>query len=109
MLQTALDHGLHHLGAQVLIVIGRRNREIAFLVARTVAQVVLLAARIPAALFGVDEIETGVGVLIEADVVEDEELGFRAEVCGVAEAAILQEELGISWRSSADRARSSVW
>ena len=64
--------------------IGGRNREVAFLVARPVAEVVLLAARIPAAFLGVDEVEAGVLVLIEADVVENEELGFGAEVRGIA-------------------------
>jgi hypothetical protein len=34
-----------------------------------------------------------VGVLIEADVVENEELGFGAEECGIADAGILHEEL----------------
>ena len=33
-------------------------------------------------------------VLIEADVVEDEEFGFRAKVGGVAHAAVLQIQLG---------------
>jgi hypothetical protein len=82
--QPALDHGLHHLAAQILVVIGGRHREVAFLVARPVAQVVLLAARIPAALFGVDEVEAGMLVLVEADVVENEELGFGAEKRGIA-------------------------
>ena len=49
-----------HFGAQVLIMIGRRHREVAFLVARAVAQVVFLAARIPAAFLGVDEVVAGV-------------------------------------------------
>jgi predicted HAD superfamily Cof-like phosphohydrolase len=39
--QPALDHGLHHLAAQILVMIRRRHREVAFLVARPVAQVVL--------------------------------------------------------------------
>ena len=75
--------------------IGGRHREVAFLVARPVAQVVLLAAGIPAAFFGVDEVEAGVLVLVEADVVEDEELGFGAEVRGIADAAVLQIQLGL--------------
>ena len=107
MSRPQLDHGLHHLGAQVLIVIGGRNREIAFLVARPVAEVVLLAAGIPAAFFGVDEVEAGVRVLIEADVVEDEELGFRAEVGRVGEAASSSDTSRPCWRSSADRDRSA--
>ena len=94
--EAALDHGLHHFGAQILIVIGGRDREIAFFVARPVAQVMLRAARIPAALFGVDEVEAGMLVLIEADVIEDEELGFGAEIGGVGEAGILQIHLGLA-------------
>src|SRR4029079_614102 len=43
------SHGLDHLGAQILVMIGGRNRKVAFLVARPVAQVVLLASGIPAA------------------------------------------------------------
>ena len=87
--------------------IGRRNREIAFFVARPVAQIVVLAAGIPAALLGVDEVEAGVRVLIEADVVEDEKLGFRAEIRGIGEAGVLQIQLGLCGRSSADRDRSA--
>ena len=64
--------------------IGGRYREIAFLVARPVSKIVLLAARIPPAFFGVDEIEAGVLVLIEPDVVEDEEFRLGAEKRGVA-------------------------
>ena len=107
--QAALDHGLHHFAAQVLVMIGGRYREVAFLVARPVAQVVFFAAGIPAALFGVDEIEAGMLVLIEADVIEDEELGFGAEIGGIADAAVLQDTSRPSWRSSADRARSAAW
>ena len=90
MFEPALDHRLDHLGADVLVVVGRRNREVAFLVARPVAEIVALAARVPAAFFGINEVEAGVLVLVEADVVEDEELGFRAEIGGVRDAGILQ-------------------
>src|ERR1035438_9650010 len=92
--QAALDHGLHHLAAQILVVIGGRHREVAFLIARPVAQVVFLAARIPAALFGVDEIEAAMLVLVEAYVVENEKLGFGAEKRGIAHATVLQVHLG---------------
>src|SRR5260370_21466496 len=91
--QTALDHGLNHLAAHVLIVIGGRDREVAFLVARAVTEVVALAAGIPAAFLGVDEIEAGVLILVEANIVEDEEFGFRAEKGGVAYSAVLQVQL----------------
>ena len=92
---AALDHGLHHLAAQILVVIGRRNREVPFLVARPVAEVVLLAATVPTALVGVDEVVAGVLVLIEPDVVEDEELGFGPEKACVREAGVLQVQLGL--------------
>ena len=75
--------------------IGRRHREIAFLVARTVAQIVVLAAGIPAALLGVDEVVAGVRVLVEPHVVENEKLGFRAEIRGVGDAGVLQIKLGL--------------
>ena len=55
-----------------------------------------LAARIPAAFLGVDEVKPGVLILIEADVVEDEELGFGAEIRGVGDAAVLQIHLGFA-------------
>ena len=87
--------------------IGRRNREIAFLVARPVAEIVVLAPGVPAAFFGIDEVEPGVLVLIEADVVEDEELGFGAEERGVGETGVLAGTIRPSSRSSADRDRSA--
>ena len=93
--QAALDHRLHHLAAQVLVMIGGRHREVAFLVARPVAEIVLAAAGVPAAFLGIDEVEAGVLVLVEADVVEDEELGFGAEVSRVGDAAVLQVQLGL--------------
>ena len=93
--QPALDHGLHHLAAQILVMVRGRHREVAFLVARAIAQVVLPPARIPAPFLGVDEVVTLVLILIEADVVENEELGFRAEIGGVGNAAVLQVKLGL--------------
>ena len=42
------------------------------------------ATRVPDPLLGIDEVVSGVLVLIECDRVEDEELEFRAEVCGSA-------------------------
>ncbi len=77
---------IDHLAAQVLVVVGGRHREVAFLVARTVAEVVLLAAGIPAPLLGVDEVEAVLLALVETHVVEDEELRLGAEVSGVGDA-----------------------
>ena len=82
---AAVLHGQDHLAAQVLIVVGGRNRKIAFPVAGAVAEIVLFPARVPAAFFGVDEIKAVLLALIEAHVVEDEELGFGAEVGGVGD------------------------
>ena len=95
-LEPAALHGHNHLRAQVLVVIGRRHREIAFLVARAVSQVVFLATGIPATLFRVDEIKAVLFPLIEADVVKNEELGFRAEVRGVGDAGRAQVHLGLA-------------
>src|SRR5579884_1484643 len=94
-IQAAFEHGLDHFGTQILIVIGRRNREVAFFIARSIAEVVLLAAGIPAAFFSVDEVKAGVLVLIEPHVVEDEELGFSAEKGGIGDSAVLQIHLGL--------------
>ncbi len=92
--EAALDHGLHHLGPQVLIMIGRRRGEVTFFVAWPVSEIVLFAPRVPAALFGVDVVEAGVLVLVKANVIENEELGFGAEVGRVGKAAVLQVHLG---------------
>ncbi len=92
-LDAALHHGGDHLRAQVLVVVGGRHREVAFLVARTVAEIVFLAAGVPAALFGVDEVEAEVLALIEADIVEDEELQLGAEVDGIGDAGGVQVHL----------------
>ena len=80
-------HGEDHLGAQVLEVVRRRDREVALLVAGLVAEVrVLVAAGVPVPLDRVDLVEGRVLVLLEADVVEDEELGLGTEVGGVGDA-----------------------
>src|SRR5690349_12744660 len=73
---AAFDHGLHHLAAQVLVMICGRHRKVAFFIAGAVPEAVLLAAGIPAAFLSIDEVIPGVLILIEADVVENEKLGF---------------------------------
>ena len=80
-------HDQHHLAAQVLQRIGGRHREVPFLVTGLVAQVGLLVpAGVPAPLLGVDVVEARVLVLVEADVVEHEELRLRPEEGRVAQA-----------------------
>ena len=75
--------------------IGRRHREVAFLVAQLVAEVGfalrrIVFAAIPLAFFAIEEEVAAVRRLVEADVVEDEELGFGADEAGVGDAGALQ-------------------
>ena len=88
---------------------GRYYRKVAFLVARTIAQVVLLAAGIPTALLGIDVVIAGVGGLVEANIVEDEELRLGAEIarCSARPEFFREMPARLSWRSSEDRGRSA--
>ena len=92
-----LRHRGQHLAAHVLRRILRRNREVAALGAHAVAEVASLVGgvRVDRQLGGVD-LEAGiVRVGGEADVVEDEELGFRTEEGCIADAGRLQIGLGL--------------
>ena len=89
---------LHHGGADVLLGVGGRHREIPLLVAGLVAEVEFavqraLGAAVPRALVGVDEVVAAVGVLVKADGVEDEELELRAPEADVGDARLLEEGL----------------
>ena len=85
---AALHHRQHHFRTNVVQRIGRRHREITFLVAQLVAEVrLLLAAGVPGALDAVDVVVSRVGRLVVADVVEDEEFQFGAEIGRVGNAA----------------------
>ena len=77
---------LHHLVAQVAVVVVRRDGEVAALEAGLVAEVVALLARVPPALDGVDVVVALVGGGGVADVVEDVELGLGREERGVRDA-----------------------
>ena len=91
-----LLHGQDHLGAQILEMVHGRNREVALLVAGLEAQVrPLVLAGVPDSLDRVDVVEALVRVLVEADVVEDEELGLRPEVGGVGDPGRHQVVLGL--------------
>jgi len=85
-----------HLGAHVLERIDRRHREITALHWRAVREVAALdlLARRPRGLFGVDLHEATRHVEVPGHRVEDEELGLRAEIGGVADAGGLQVGLG---------------
>ena len=86
-LDAHLLEGEHHLGPQVLEVVGRREGEVALLVADLVAEVgLLVAGGVPGALDRVDAVARRVVVLVVAHVVEDEELGLGADVAGVGDA-----------------------
>ena len=82
-LEAAALHRQDHFGAQVLVVVGWRNRKIPFFVTRTISEVPLRPAGIPPALLGVDEVVAFVLILVEADIVEDKKLRFRAEMSRV--------------------------
>ena len=88
--QPALDHRLHHLAAQILIMIRRWYREVAFLIPRPVTQVVLPPPRVPPPFLGVDKVKSRVLVLVEADVVENEKLRLGPEVRRVRHPAVGQ-------------------
>ena len=95
-----VDHGLHHFAADVHQLVRRRDRESSLPCAGFCSPGSGILSR-PAIPFGFDAVEVEiarVGVLVEADVVENEELGFGAEVRGVGDAG------AASGRSTALRA-----
>ena len=88
-------HGLDHFGPHVLEGIQRGHREVALFVAGFVAEVgALLPTGVPDPFDRIDVVVAFESVLVEADLVEDEELGLWAEVGHVAEAAGLDVSLG---------------
>ena len=94
-------HGCHrgeHLGADVLGAIDRGNREVAALGARTMAEVAhLVLGRHVGGQFGrIQPVAAIVRIGRETHVVENEELGFGAEVSLVANAGLLQISLGLA-------------
>ena len=97
------DQGRGHLGADVAGLVDRVDREVAALDARTVAHVAAFhfVAGGVRAFFGVELEERTVHFDREANIVEHEELGFRAEEHVGAHAAVLDELLGLL--------RSAAW
>ena len=74
----------HHVVAQILVVVNGRYREVALLdpvlEADVVGPVLLdVDARVPRSLDGVDLVEGALHAVLEADLVEDEELGLGSE------------------------------
>ena len=100
--ETEILHRQDHLAAHVLVLVGRRYREVALLVPRLVAQVrPFVGAAVPAALDRVDLVEPEVRPTVEAHVVEDEELRLGAEVGSVGET----RRLDVGLRGPGDAAR----
>jgi hypothetical protein len=96
-LDAALLERDHHRLAQVAERVGRRDGEVPLLVARLVPEVrELLSAAVPRALGAVEVVEARVALrVVEAHVVEDEELGLGPHEARVAEARLLQVRLGL--------------
>ncbi|CAB5001340.1 unannotated protein [freshwater metagenome] len=109
LMVRALDVQAHleklgdHIVADVGEVIDRRHGEVAALVAGLVAAVAALlgAAGVPGALDRVDVVVRLVLVRLEADVVEDVELGLGTEVDGVGDAG--RGEVGLGLRGHVAR------
>jgi hypothetical protein len=96
-LDAALRERRHDRLADVPQRVGRGNGEVAFLVSRLVPEVrELLAAAVPDALDAIDVVVAAVRLgLIEANVVEEEELGLRAHERRIADARLLEIRLGL--------------
>src|SRR4029077_1584076 len=75
-------------------VIDGRGGEVAFLVARTIAEIVFLAAGVPTAFIGIDEIKTVLGLGVKTNAIEDEEFRLGTEKGLIGDAAIFQVSLG---------------
>jgi hypothetical protein len=90
--QAHFEHGRNHLAADVGARIDRRDGEIAALGARTVAEVAafIFATGVGRQLDVVDLEEAPLYAVLEAHVVEHEELGFGADIDGVADAGDLR-------------------
>ena len=96
-LEAEFCHQRQHFRAHVLQRVDRRHGEVAAFGAGTVAHVAafIMLAGVERQLAVVERIARVVGVCVPADVVEHEELGFRAEEGGVAHAGGFQEVLGL--------------
>ncbi len=89
--EAHLAHGRKHFGPQVTVVVDGRHREVPALDGRPVAHVALgivLQAR-AGTFHAVDLVEAEIAARAELHAVEDEELGFRADDDGVADAGRL--------------------
>ena len=85
-----------HIATHVLVVIHRRNREVPLLGAGLVAKVrALVGAGVPFTFNGVDHVERAIGLRVETNIVEHEELSFGTKECGVGNASGPEVSLGL--------------
>ena len=83
-----LFHDQAHLGADVLLGVGRGHREVTFLVTDLVAEIGhFIPAGVPCGFLAIDGVEAAVAPCIELHIVEDEKLGFGSENSGVRDAS----------------------
>ncbi len=94
---TRAEQRPHHLRAQIGEMVGRGYREVATLEPGLVAEIpaLFLAGSVPGCLDGVDGVHGTVRVVVVTNVVEDVELGLRAEVGGVRETRPAQVGFGL--------------
>jgi len=85
-----LFHFENHFRADVLLRVGRRNREVPFLLSDLAAQVHALLPHVPHALVGINVVVGAVVRLVVPRMIEDEKLGFRPPVGGVADLGALE-------------------
>ena len=86
-----MDHRLHHLVAEIHHLVAGGEGAVALLEAELAAEIrPFLPPPVPFRLRGIDVVVTLVGVLIEADVVENEELRLRADEAGVGDPGAAQ-------------------
>src|SRR5205823_8351 len=89
-IESALDHSGDHFAAEVLVMICGRNGEIPFLVPGAIPQIVVLSARVPPSLFRVYVVKPAVLVLVKANVIENEKLGFCPKKRSIGKATVLE-------------------
>src|SRR5439155_22713575 len=91
-----VDERADHLGAEVLQLVGGRDRKVALFVARTVREVRRrVRAGVPDAFFRVDGVVAEVLRLIEAQRVEDVELDLRTPERRFGDAGPWEEFFGL--------------
>src|SRR2546427_11364563 len=85
-----LLHLQNHLAPDVLLGVHGRNREVALLVTRLVAEIGSLPPRVPDSLVGINEVVAAVAVLVIAGLIKDEELGLGPPVGDIADFGALE-------------------